>query len=55
MAAAEWAGCKTYAKNCGIPTAKAELESADDLGFIAGREDWRRRQLNARPRLDARP
>jgi len=31
---AEWAGCKTYAKNCGVPTAKGELGSADDLGFI---------------------
>nr|WP_321361121.1 MBL fold metallo-hydrolase [uncultured Hyphomonas sp.] len=31
---AEWAGCKTYAKNCGIPTAKGELGSADDLGFM---------------------
>ena len=30
---AEWAGCKTYAKNCGVPTAKGELGSADDLGF----------------------
>ncbi|MGB2178377.1 MAG: MBL fold metallo-hydrolase [Hyphomonas sp.] len=31
---AEWAGCKTYAKNCGVPTAKGELGSADDLGFM---------------------
>ncbi|KCZ49370.1 MBL fold metallo-hydrolase [Hyphomonas pacifica] len=31
---AEWAACKTYAKNCGIPTAKGELGSADDLGFM---------------------
>ena len=31
---AEWAGCKTYAKNAGVPTAKGELGSADDLGFI---------------------
>ena len=31
---ADWAGCKTYAKNCGIPTAKGELGSADDLGFM---------------------
>lgn len=31
---AEWAGCKTYAKNCGVPTAKGELGSADDLGFV---------------------
>ncbi len=31
---AEWAGCETYAKNCGIPTAKGELGSADDLGFM---------------------
>lgn len=30
---ADWAGCKTYAKNCGVPTAKGELGSADDLGF----------------------
>lgn len=34
MPLAEWAGCKTYAKNCGIPTAKGELGSADDLGFM---------------------
>ncbi|WP_084395619.1 MBL fold metallo-hydrolase [Henriciella aquimarina] len=31
---ADWAGCKTYAKNCGVPTAKGELGSADDLGFM---------------------
>ena len=31
---AEWAGCKTYAKNVGVPTAKGELGSADDLGFM---------------------
>ncbi len=31
---AQWAGCKTYAKNCGVPTAKGELGSADDLGFV---------------------
>lgn len=31
---AEWAGCKTYARNCGVPTAKGELGSADDLGFM---------------------
>ena len=31
---AEWAGCKTYAKNAGVPTAKGELGSADDLGFM---------------------
>jgi glyoxylase-like metal-dependent hydrolase (beta-lactamase superfamily II) len=31
---AEWAGCKTYAKNCGVLTAKGELGSADDLGFV---------------------
>ena len=31
---ADWAGCKTYAKNSGVPTAKGELGSADDLGFI---------------------
>jgi glyoxylase-like metal-dependent hydrolase (beta-lactamase superfamily II) len=31
---AEWAGCKTFAKNCGVPTAKGELGSADDLGFM---------------------
>ncbi|WP_273280401.1 MBL fold metallo-hydrolase [Hyphomonas atlantica] len=31
---AEWAGCKTYAKSCGVPTAKGELGSADDLGFM---------------------
>jgi glyoxylase-like metal-dependent hydrolase (beta-lactamase superfamily II) len=31
---AEWAGCQTYAKNCGVPTAKGELGSADDLGFM---------------------
>lgn len=30
---ADWTGCKTYAKNCGVPTAKGELGSADDLGF----------------------
>ncbi|MEQ9314682.1 MAG: MBL fold metallo-hydrolase, partial [Henriciella sp.] len=30
---ADWADCKTYAKNCGVPTAKGELGSADDLGF----------------------
>jgi glyoxylase-like metal-dependent hydrolase (beta-lactamase superfamily II) len=30
---AEWAGCKTYAKDCGIHTAKDELGSPDDLGF----------------------
>jgi len=30
---AEWAGCKTYAKNCGIHTAKDELGSPDDLQF----------------------
>jgi glyoxylase-like metal-dependent hydrolase (beta-lactamase superfamily II) len=30
---AEWAGCKTYAKNCGIHTAKDELGSPDDLMF----------------------
>ncbi|KDA01464.1 MBL fold metallo-hydrolase [Hyphomonas oceanitis] len=34
MPMAEWAGCKTYAKNCGVPTAKGELGSADDLGFM---------------------
>ena len=34
MPLAEWAGCKTYAKNCGVPTAKGELGSADDLGFM---------------------
>lgn len=31
---AEWGGCKTYAKNSGVPTAKGELGSADDLGFM---------------------
>lgn len=31
---ADWAGCKTYSKNCGVPTAKGELGSADDLGFM---------------------
>ncbi len=31
---AEWAGCLTYAKNAGVPTAKGELGSADDLGFM---------------------
>jgi glyoxylase-like metal-dependent hydrolase (beta-lactamase superfamily II) len=30
---AEWAGCKTYAKDCGVHTAKDELGSPDDLGF----------------------
>lgn len=30
---AEWAGCKTYARDCGIHTAKDELGSPDDLGF----------------------
>ncbi|MBA3066884.1 MAG: MBL fold metallo-hydrolase [Hyphomonas sp.] len=30
---AEWAGCKTYAKDCGIHTAKDELGSPDDLAF----------------------
>lgn len=30
---ANWAGCLTYAKNAGVPTAKGELGSADDLGF----------------------
>ena len=30
---AKWAGCKTYAKNCGIHTAKDELGSPDDLQF----------------------
>ena len=34
MPLAKWAGCKTYAKNCGVPTAKGELGSADDLGFM---------------------
>ena len=34
MPLAEWAGCQTYAKNCGVPTAKGELGSADDLGFM---------------------
>lgn len=31
---AEWAGCKTYAKDCGVHTAKDELGSPDDLGFM---------------------
>jgi glyoxylase-like metal-dependent hydrolase (beta-lactamase superfamily II) len=31
---AKWAGCRTYAKNCGVPTAKGELGSADDIGFM---------------------
>ena len=31
---ADWAGCLTYAKNSGVPTAKGELGSADDLGFM---------------------
>ena len=30
---AEWADCKTYAKDCGIHTAKDELGSPDDLQF----------------------
>lgn len=30
---AGWAGCKTYAKDCGVHTAKDELGSPDDLGF----------------------
>ncbi len=30
---AAWAGCKTYAKDSGIHTAKDELGSPDDLGF----------------------
>jgi glyoxylase-like metal-dependent hydrolase (beta-lactamase superfamily II) len=30
---AAWAGCQTYAKDCGIHTAKDELGSPDDLGF----------------------
>ncbi len=31
---AEWAGCKTYAKDCGVHTAKDELGSPDDLKFV---------------------
>lgn len=31
---AEWAGCKTYAKDCGVHTAKDELGSPDDLQFM---------------------
>ncbi len=31
---AEWAGCKTYARDAGIHTAKDELGSADDLRFM---------------------
>lgn len=30
---AEWAGCKTYARDCGVHTAKDELGSPDDLQF----------------------
>lgn len=31
---ADWAGCKTYAKDCGVHTAKDELGSPDDLKFV---------------------
>ncbi|WP_213271063.1 MBL fold metallo-hydrolase [Hyphomonas sp.] len=31
---AEWAGCRTYARDAGIHTAKDELGSADDLRFM---------------------
>ncbi|MEL7452594.1 MAG: MBL fold metallo-hydrolase, partial [Pseudomonadota bacterium] len=30
---AEWAGCKTYAYGCAVPTAKGELGSEDDPDF----------------------
>lgn len=30
---AEWAGCKTYAYGCAVPTAKGELGSEDDPNF----------------------